>query len=89
MIDENDVRHIAELADVTVTSGELKKFTSQFNTILEYFDTLDCVEGVTNERTDRCNNFREDEVTHSLPQEELLANASEKEEGFFKAPKVM
>lgn len=89
MIDENDVRHIAELADVTVTGGELKKFTSQFNKILEYFDTLDAVEGGKNERTDRCNNFRDDEVTPSLPGEELLINASEKEDGFFKAPKVM
>lgn len=89
MIDENDVRHIAELADVTVTGDELKKFTSQFNTILEYFDTLDMVEGGKNERTDRYNNFREDEITPSLPSDELLFNASEKEDGFFKAPKVM
>lgn len=89
MIDEKDVRHIAELADVRVTDGELKKFTSQFNTILEYFDILDSVEGKAHEIAERCNVFREDEVCASLTQEELLSNASETEEGFFKAPKVM
>ena len=45
MVTEHDVQHIAELADVGINTEELGTFTSQFNAILDYFDTLDTVKG--------------------------------------------
>ena len=45
MVTEQDVQHIAELADVGINKEELGTFTSQFNAILDYFDTLDTVKG--------------------------------------------
>jgi len=89
MVTEKDVQHIAELADVGVSAGELENFTFQFNAILEYFDILDRVEGSGEITRDLYNVLREDEAEPSLPQEEVLRNAPAREDGFIKAPRVM
>lgn len=89
MVKEEDVMHIAELADIGISAGELKKFTEQFNAILEYFDILDTLE--IKEELDRplVNVFREDEVTESITQEEALRNTHDPEDGYIRAPKVV
>ena len=89
MVSEKDVQHIAELADVGISSGELGPFTHQFNEILEYFDTLDAVKGDAAATKDLYNVMREDETEPSLPQEDVLRNAAAQEDGFIKAPRVM
>ena len=89
MVTEHDVQHIAELADVGINKDELGTFTSQFNAILDYFDTLDTVNGSTAAKTGLFNVLREDEVEPSLPQEDVLRNAPAQEDGFIKAPRVM
>ena len=89
MVTEQDVQHIAELADVGVGSGELGTFTHQFNEILAYFDQLDTVKGDAAATRDLYNIMRDDDTEPSLPQEEVLRNAAAQEEGFIKAPRVM
>lgn len=89
MVTERDVDHIAELADIGIDRDELPGFTGQFNEILEYFDILDQVEAAGVPEPDSWNVFREDEVMSSLPRDEVLANTDEKEDGFFRAPRVM
>jgi aspartyl-tRNA(Asn)/glutamyl-tRNA(Gln) amidotransferase subunit C len=89
MVTEHDVQHIAELADVGINTEELGTFTSQFNAILDYFDTLDTVKGNVTATSDLFNVLREDEVEPSLPQDDVLKNAPYKEDGFIKAPRVM
>lgn len=89
MVTEQDVQHIAELADVGIRQEELGTFTHQFNAILDYFDILDRVEGKGPVARDLFNILREDEVEPSLTQEEVLCNAPAKEDGFIKAPRVM
>jgi len=89
MVSEHDVEHIAELADIGISREELAEFTGQFNGILDYFDILDQVEAAGAGEQDLANIFREDEVEPSLTQEEVLANARETEDGFFRAPRVM
>ncbi len=89
MVSEKDVEHIAELADIGISREELTEFTGQFNEILDYFDILDQVEGTGIWEQDLANIFREDNIEPSIPQEEVLANAKESEEGFFRAPRVM
>jgi aspartyl-tRNA(Asn)/glutamyl-tRNA(Gln) amidotransferase subunit C len=89
MVTEHDVQHIAELADVGINTEELGTFTSQFNAILDYFDTLDTVKGNVTAASDLFNVLREDEVEPSLPQDDVLKNAPYKEDGFIKAPRVM
>ncbi|MDD1728675.1 MAG: Asp-tRNA(Asn)/Glu-tRNA(Gln) amidotransferase subunit GatC [Methanospirillum sp.] len=89
MVVSEDVRKIAKLADVGVDDREIEEFTSQCSEILTYFEMLDTLpQGATIDRG-LVNIFREDEITESLSQEEALRNAAEKEDGFFKAPRVM
>ena len=75
MATEQEVNHIAELADVGIDPEELAAFTHQFNAILDYFDVLDRVSGDTAVTRDLYNVMREDIVEPSLPQEDVLANA--------------
>lgn len=89
MVTEQEVSHIAELADVGINTGELGTFTHQFNAILEYFDILDQVRGEQVITRDLCNVLREDVVEPSLSQEDVLSNAAHTEDGFIKAPRVM
>jgi aspartyl-tRNA(Asn)/glutamyl-tRNA(Gln) amidotransferase subunit C len=89
MVTEKDVQHIAELADVGISTEDLGTFTHQFNAILEYFDILDRVEGQGTYERELYNILREDEVEPSLPQEDILRNAPAQEDGFIKAPRVM
>jgi aspartyl-tRNA(Asn)/glutamyl-tRNA(Gln) amidotransferase subunit C len=89
MVTEQDVQHIAGLADIGIDTVELGTFTSQFNAILEYFDILDRVQGEGAVTRDLVNVMREDVVEPSLPQEDVLKNAAAREDGFIRAPRVM
>jgi aspartyl-tRNA(Asn)/glutamyl-tRNA(Gln) amidotransferase subunit C len=89
MVSEKDVAHIAGLADIGIEKEELAEFTGRFNEILDYFDVLDQVEPGSRGETDLVNVFRDDVVEASLPEDEVLANTREKEDGFFRAPRVM
>jgi aspartyl-tRNA(Asn)/glutamyl-tRNA(Gln) amidotransferase subunit C len=88
-----DVEYIAQLARLTYSDEEKQKLTEQFNTILEYIETLnelntDNVEPLSHV-IELSNVIREDEVKPSLPVEEVLKNAPAKSEDFFKVPKVL
>jgi len=87
-LDEEDVRHVAELARVHVTDDEADEFVDEFNDVLEYFETLDDVPGDVEAEDDLENVTREDEPEPSLPQDEALRNAEETEDGYFKGPSV-
>jgi aspartyl-tRNA(Asn)/glutamyl-tRNA(Gln) amidotransferase subunit C len=92
ILTRKEVEHIAELAKITLTEDEKELFTEQLERILEYFrkiDELD-LENVepTTHTMDTSNVFRDDVEKESLPPEEVLANAPEKEDRYFKAPRV-
>ncbi|MDH7593371.1 MAG: Asp-tRNA(Asn)/Glu-tRNA(Gln) amidotransferase subunit GatC [Methanomicrobiales archaeon] len=92
MISRKDVEHIAELADIGLAPEEVEEFTHQFNLILDYFEILDQLPaegGWTRTDTEDLNVMREDLVVPSLPQHEAIMNASAREDGFIKAPRVM
>ena len=89
MITEKDVEHIGMLADIAILREELGEFTASFNRILEYFDILDQVTGDETDEGVAFNVLREDEVVPSLSPQDVLSNAKETEDGFFRAPRVM
>lgn len=89
MVSEKDVLHIAELADIGISSAEIGKFTEQFNAILEYFDILDTLEVKEELERPLVNIFREDEVSASLSQEDAIKNSHNPEDGYIRAPKVI
>jgi aspartyl-tRNA(Asn)/glutamyl-tRNA(Gln) amidotransferase subunit C len=88
MVSEEEVLRIAELADIGILKEELPPFTRDFNAILDYFAVLDRVPAGEGWKSGITNVLREDEVTPSLPREEVLALA-ETEDGYIRAPRVM
>jgi aspartyl-tRNA(Asn)/glutamyl-tRNA(Gln) amidotransferase subunit C len=88
MVSEEEVQHIAELADIGIGQEELPPFTRDFNAILDYFAVLDRVPAGKGWKSGVANVLREDEVTPSLPPEEVLA-LSQAEDGYIRAPRVM
>ncbi|MDI3486758.1 MAG: aspartyl-tRNA(Asn)/glutamyl-tRNA(Gln) amidotransferase subunit [Methanolobus sp.] len=93
MITKEEVEHVGWLARIEIDAQESDAYAEKLNSILGYFGQLDEVdtEGVepTYHVADIVNVFRKDEVTESMPQEEVLANTEHKQEGNFKTPKIM
>ena len=88
MVSGEEVLRIAELADIGIGEEELPPFTRDFNAILDYFAVLDRVPAGGGWKAGIANVLREDQVTSSLPREEVLALA-ETEDGYIRAPRVM
>jgi aspartyl-tRNA(Asn)/glutamyl-tRNA(Gln) amidotransferase subunit C len=89
-ISRDEVLHVARLARLALTDEEVERLGAQLNAILEAVGKvaeLD-LEGVepTAHPLDLVNVLAEDEPHESLSVEEALANAPDREEGFFKVP---
>lgn len=88
-----DVAYIAELARLKFTDAEQEKMTSELNMILHYIEKLNEVdtEGVEPLNTihDQINVLRADVEHQSLSNEEALRNAPDRQDRFFKVPKVI
>ena len=89
-IGREEVLHVARLARLALTDEEVERFRGQLSAILEAVgkvSELD-LEGVppTSHPLDVVNVFAEDEPQPSLPPEEALANAPDREGGFFRVP---
>jgi len=89
-ISRDEVLHVARLARLALTNEEVERLGAQLNAILEAVGKvaeLD-LEGVepTAHPLDLVNVWADDEPRPSLPVEEALANAPDREGGFFKVP---
>ncbi len=87
------VRHVANLAQLQLSSPELTRFQQQLSSILTFVVKLDQANTKAVEPTSQVTNlqnvFREDTAGFPLSQEDALANASSKEQGYFKVGKVL
>lgn len=92
-ISREEVLHVAHLARLEFSDKEVELFTTQLADILNYVAKLNELDTTDVEPTYHAvplsNVFREDEVNPSSPVEEVLANAPERENGFFVVPKVI
>jgi len=92
-ISEDVVRHVALLSRLEFSADELQRFTHDLDNILGYVDKLgelDTSQVLPTTHPHKLENvFREDEVAASLPVEEALANAPDKDSNYFKVPKVL
>jgi aspartyl-tRNA(Asn)/glutamyl-tRNA(Gln) amidotransferase subunit C len=92
-LSEKDVRYVALLSRLEVTDEEATRYTQQLSSILGYIEQLDALDTKDVEPLshvlDLKNVFREDVVSPSLPQAEVLSNAPEPQAGHFKVPKIM
>ncbi len=88
-----EVEHIARLAKLQLTEQEKERYSVQLGQILEYMEQLSKLNlkdvPPTSHILPLKNVFREDVVKESLPQEEALRNAPQKEGGYFKVPKAL
>lgn len=91
-IGSDDVRHVARLAELEFSDGEISKITPQLDKILEHVARVSSVEtdGIlpTSHVVDMKNVFRDDTVDDSVSQEEALKNAPEEEDDGFKVPRI-
>ena len=89
-ISRDEVLHVARLARLALTDEEVERLGAQLNAILEAVGKvgeLD-LEGVepTAHPLDLVNVWAEDDPRPSLPIDDALANAPDREAGFFKVP---
>lgn len=92
-IDEEQVRKVARLSRLELTEREVEEFTGQLSAILEYVEKMNELETDSVEPLAHClpisNVLREDVVRESLGTEKTLANAPQRDEDFFKVPKIL
>ncbi len=92
-ISHDEIRHVAKLARLELSSAEIESMAGQLDGILGYVDKLSEIEteGVkpTTHALSIYNAFREDIVTESLPREEALKNGPLQNGEAFVVPKVI
>jgi aspartyl-tRNA(Asn)/glutamyl-tRNA(Gln) amidotransferase subunit C len=89
-ISSEEVRHVAQLARLTLTEEELARFGEQLGAILEAVGKVSELDlsdvPPTAHPIDLVNVWAEDEPRPSLPVEEALANAPDRDGSFFRVP---
>jgi aspartyl-tRNA(Asn)/glutamyl-tRNA(Gln) amidotransferase subunit C len=92
-LDEATVARIARLARIAVPDDELAPLATELSRILEWIEQLNEVdtEGVPPMTSVAAMKlaWREDQVTDGGRPEEILANAPERQDGYFVVPKVV
>tara|TARA_Y100001936_G_scaffold66916_1_gene65926 strand:+ start:13 stop:324 length:312 start_codon:yes stop_codon:yes gene_type:complete len=89
-ISEQEVKKIAELSRLSLSSDELKKRTVDMNNILNYMDTLneidtDNVEELYNVN-DMSNLLRDDTFEQSLEKKDVLKNSPSSNDDYIEVP---
>ncbi len=87
------VQRVAMLARLRLTAEEESEFTGQLDHILAYMDKLNELDTANvelfNHDIDNLSALREDQVTNQPNTDALLANAPDRDETFFKVPKII
>ena len=89
-ISEKEVKRIAELSRLSLSSEELKKRTQDMNNILNYMDTLNEIDTENIEELynvhDMNNSLREDNYESSLDKKDVLANSPSSNSDYVEVP---
>ncbi|TCS80928.1 Asp-tRNA(Asn)/Glu-tRNA(Gln) amidotransferase subunit GatC [Pectinatus cerevisiiphilus] len=92
-VSKKDVENVAVLSRLKIADDKMDKYLEEFNNFLEYVDVLQKVDTENVKPTAHVlplqNVFREDVIKPSLDREKALANAPEKENGYFKVPRII
>jgi len=92
-LSREEVKHIAALARLGMTEDEIEKAREQLSNILENFEVLKEVDTSdippTAQSISLVNVLRKDEPRPSLPAEDILANAPDREGELFKLRPVL
>ena len=92
-VDTQQVRHIAKLARIAMSDGEVEAMVPELNAILGWVEQLSAVdtEGVEplTAVIDLKQRLRDDVIDDGGVRDKVLANAPEAQHGFFAVPKVI
>jgi aspartyl-tRNA(Asn)/glutamyl-tRNA(Gln) amidotransferase subunit C len=92
-IDRQAVDHVARLARLALSDEERERMCAELTVILEHAEKIQALELDGIEPTAHAvafeNVLRDDVVTPSLSQDEVLANAPEAEDARFKVPRIV
>jgi aspartyl-tRNA(Asn)/glutamyl-tRNA(Gln) amidotransferase subunit C len=92
-ITRQEVEHVARLARLGLSGEEIERMRAQLDAILSYVDKLNELETrdvpPTSHVLPVTNILREDAIRPSLSQEEALANAPDRQETFFRVPRIL
>ncbi|HSU79235.1 MAG TPA: Asp-tRNA(Asn)/Glu-tRNA(Gln) amidotransferase subunit GatC [Candidatus Angelobacter sp.] len=91
-ISKEDVKHVANLARLTLSEAEAERFTMDLGNIIQFAEQLNELDTdhvkETTHVLDMKNVLREDNARDWLTREEALKNAPDQENGQVKVPKV-
>jgi aspartyl-tRNA(Asn)/glutamyl-tRNA(Gln) amidotransferase subunit C len=93
LITLKEVEHVAKLARLDLTEEEKNKFVDQIGKLLDYFNQLkeintESIEPMAHP-VQAVNVVREDIIVESCGRDEILKNAPQEEDGYFKVPKII
>lgn len=92
-ISRDEVAHLARLARLALTEGELDSFAGQLDAILGHVGQIQAVDVTGVEPTGNplkdVNVFRPDVVETCLTQDEALAQAPKSADGRFAVPRIL
>jgi len=92
-LSREEVLHIARLARVALTEEEITRLSEQLSNLLDNFEVLQQVDTTdvppTAQSVTLQSVMREDEVTPSLPADDVLANAPQREGDCFRVRAVL
>lgn len=93
MITKEEVKHLAELARIDVSDGELDHLTSEIDSIIGYVGQINAVSTgeIKKEAGILRNVMRDDEVLNEPGQytEDILKNAPQREGNWLKVKKIL
>lgn len=92
MITEDTVTHVAKLARLALTPEETARYTQELSKILHLVDELaelDLADIDLALQSEQPTLFRSDDERWSFDREDLMANAPQEEDGFFRVPKIL
>jgi aspartyl-tRNA(Asn)/glutamyl-tRNA(Gln) amidotransferase subunit C len=88
-----DVRYVAKLARLALTDDEVERFGTQLGDLLEHVNVLAQLDvsqvAATAQVVESRNVEREDELRAGLDREVVLAQAPQRQGGFFRVPRII
>lgn len=92
---KDDILHVAKLAKLEITDAEVKKYTDQLSTVIDYFSELSELDTKdiepTSQTTGLENIFRQDEVKpeNCLSRDAAVSGTDKIFNGYFKVKAIL
>jgi len=93
-LSDEDIRHLADLALISLTDDDVAMFRPQLSSILQYVEQLNAVDTAGLEPTSQVTGLsrvsrQDDDTSDTMAPRELLAQTPDTQDGQIKVPKVI